>query len=62
LNQLPPQFNIEDVNRLKPVVRENSMNTVITQDVLRYNRLIERIYSTVNKLKRAINGLEIMDK
>jgi len=62
LNQLPQQFNIEDVNRLKPVVRENSMNTVITQDVLRYNRLIERIYSTVNKLKRAINGLEIMDK
>lgn len=53
---------MEDINRLKPVKRENSLNTVVTQDALRYNRLISKIYSTVNNLKRAINGLEIMDQ
>lgn len=61
LNELPKEFSVEDVVRLKPVMRENSLNTVITQDVLRYNRLIVKIYSTVNNLKRAINGLEVMD-
>lgn len=43
LKELPKEYNIEDVMRLKPVIRENSLNTVITQDVLRYNRLIEKI-------------------
>jgi len=37
------------------------MNTVLTQDALRFNRLIEKIQQTLTKLKKAINGLEIMD-
>jgi hypothetical protein len=37
------------------------MNTVLTQDSLSYNRLIEKIHQTLNKLKKAINGLELMD-
>lgn len=36
-------FSVDDIQRLKPVSRENSMNTVLTQDSLRYNRLIEKI-------------------
>lgn len=35
LKDLPEEFSMDDVNRLKPVVRDNSLNTVITQDVLR---------------------------
>jgi len=37
------------------------MNTVLTQDSLSYNRLIEKIHQTLTKLKKAINGLELMD-
>lgn len=55
------QFSVEDISRLKPVSRDNSMNTVLTQDSLRFNRLIEKIKQTLTKLKKAINGLEIMD-
>mmetsp|Transcript_44969 Transcript_44969/g.98259 ORF Transcript_44969/g.98259 Transcript_44969/m.98259 type:complete len:105 (+) Transcript_44969:2396-2710(+) len=35
LKTLPAEFSVEDVMRLKPVMRENSLNTVVTQDVLR---------------------------
>lgn len=37
------QYSVADIERLKPSTRENSMNTVLTQDSLRQNRLIEKI-------------------
>lgn len=35
LKEVPKELNLLDVSRLRPVIRENSLNTVINQDCLR---------------------------
>ena len=50
-----------DVSQFKPVSNNNIFNTVLTQDSLGYNRLIDKITKTLNKIKKAINRVELMD-
>lgn len=41
-DQLPPAFDTEEVSMLHPIKYEESMNTVLVQECLRYNRLLVR--------------------
>lgn len=38
LSKLPKDFNLEEVMKLYPVVYEESMNTVLRQELIRFNR------------------------
>ncbi len=40
---LPAQFDYEQVQLRHPIQYNNSMNTVLTQEVLRYNCLLDTI-------------------
>ena len=60
LAKLPEPFNTEDVLEKFPVVYENSMNTVLNQEIVRYNKLTMKIKNTLIQLRKAIEGFVIM--
>ena len=60
LDKLPALFDVEIIESRFPVVYENSMNTVLRQEVIRFNRLIDEIKSSLKNVKKAIKGQIIM--
>lgn len=54
------QFDIEGINLLYPVVYEESMNTVLLQECIRYNKLIDAMELSLPLLLRALKGLVVM--
>ena len=60
IDRLPPNFDIEAVQRKFPVRYEESMNTVLAQEMLRYNRLLSIIRNSLLQLQKAIAGLSVM--
>ncbi|XP_015588713.1 dynein heavy chain 3, axonemal [Cephus cinctus] len=60
LDKMPPQFDIRYVSERFPVLYVNSMNTVLRQELVRFNRLTEVIKSTLKNVQKAIKGLVVM--
>ena len=58
--RLPPIFDMEKALLDFPVMYEESMNTVLTQELIRFNKLISTISSTLSEVQRAIKGLVVM--
>lgn len=56
LTRLPQTFDIETIAEKYPVLYNNSMNTVLRQELIRFNRLLEFIVISLNDVKRAISG------
>ena len=56
LSTFPEKFNIEEVHKRYPTQKEESMNTVLLQELTRFNKLIQKVKSTLMDLKDAING------
>jgi len=51
---------MDSVTKLFPVIRQNSMNTVLTHELIRFNRLLERILNTLEDLRLAQCGQILM--
>ena len=60
LQNLPEDFNIEEVQKKFPVDYNESMNTVLVQEMGRYNRLLGLVRSTSNDVIKAIRGEIVM--
>jgi dynein heavy chain len=55
-------YDIEGIGMLYPVLYEESMNTVLVQECIRYNKLIEAMIITLPVLIKALKGLVVMSK
>ncbi|GCB77697.1 hypothetical protein scyTo_0018503, partial [Scyliorhinus torazame] len=60
LHKVPDIIDIKEVMEKFPVMYEESMNTVLIQEVIRYNRLLQTIVQSLNDLLKALKGLVVM--
>ena len=60
LAQIPKPLNLEDVVNKYPTDYNQCMNTVLTQEVTRYNVVLNAIHQSCKEMLRAINGFVVM--
>lgn len=56
LSQMPEEFDIDLVSKSYPVIYTNSMNTVLRQELIRFNRLISYIRKSLVNVGKAVVG------
>ena len=62
MDQVPKPLPLADIMEKYPVKYEESMNTVLVQEVIRYNRLLKVIHSSLVDLRKALKGLVVMSQ
>lgn len=62
LSKIPALFNVAEVSEKYPVMYTNSMNTVLRQELIRFNRLTDVIKRSLADLIKAVKGLVVMSK
>ena len=62
IGKIAKPIPLEPVMQKYPVMYEQSMNTVLTQEVIRYNRLLGVIHSSLPALLKALKGLVVMSQ
>lgn len=60
LTKLPDDFNLEVAQVRYPVLWEESMNTVLQQELVRFNVLVKCIRPSLGNLRKAIKGVVVM--
>ncbi|CAG9766670.1 unnamed protein product [Ceutorhynchus assimilis] len=60
LSKVPEAFNLETAYQKYPVQYTESMNTVLVQEMERFNRLIRTIRATLMTMMKALQGLVAM--
>jgi dynein heavy chain len=60
LKKIPNDFDIVDVSRKHPIKKDESMNTVLQQELLRFNKLTHGIKISLKNLIKAIKGEVVM--
>jgi dynein heavy chain len=60
LNRMPKPWSIEKVQEKYPTMYEESMNTVLVQELTRFNGLIVVILSSLKDIQKAVKGLLLM--
>ncbi|XP_036367019.1 dynein heavy chain 1, axonemal-like isoform X1 [Octopus sinensis] len=62
IQQLPNLFHVKSVMEQYPILYEQSMNTVLVQEVIRYNRLLAVCHKSLQDLLKALKGLVVMSQ
>ncbi|EDV27935.1 uncharacterized protein TRIADDRAFT_52992 [Trichoplax adhaerens] len=62
LQKIPKDFDMNYVMKKYPVSYEESMNTVLRQELIRFNRLIVVIRESLKDILKAIKGLMVMSE
>lgn len=60
LEDFPNMFNIEEASAKYPVEYKESMNTVLTQELTRFNKLIKVIRTSLQEIRKALKGEVLM--
>lgn len=58
--RLPTLFDVEEIQKTFPIQYEQSMNTVLLQEAIRYNRLLQVVRRTLVEVQDAILGKVVM--
>uniref|UniRef100_A0A8C4NS28 Dynein, axonemal, heavy chain 1 n=1 Tax=Dicentrarchus labrax TaxID=13489 RepID=A0A8C4NS28_DICLA len=58
--KIPQPFSLQEVMEKYPVLYEESMNTVLIQEVIRYNKLLAVISQSLGDIVKALKGLVVM--
>ncbi|XP_037881601.1 dynein heavy chain 3, axonemal [Glossina fuscipes] len=56
LARMPEVFDLAEVSQKYPVIYTNSMNTVLRQELIRFNRLLDYIRKSLVNVMKAIQG------
>lgn len=56
LKKVPKNFDIEAASKKHPIKYEDSLNTVLQQELLRYNKLTSVVRSSLINVGKAIKG------
>ncbi|XP_054256854.1 dynein axonemal heavy chain 3 [Macrosteles quadrilineatus] len=62
LARLPSPFDSEEVEKKYPVMYSQSMNTVLRQEAIRFNRLLSVIKKSLENVIKAVKGAIVMSK
>jgi dynein heavy chain len=60
LKKLPAEWELESVSKRYPTLYNESMNTVLVQEVARYNKLLVCVKQSLKDLRKALVGMMVM--
>lgn len=58
--RMPERFDVEAISMRYPVRYEESMNTVLGQECIRYNRIIDVMRKSLSDFQKALKGIVVM--
>jgi len=62
LDKTPPVFDLDNIIEQYPTMYNESMNTVLAQEVIRYNRCLNIMHKMLGAVQLALKGEIVMSE